>query len=247
MIKLENVTKEYIQKNNVVQAVKETTLEIKKGEIYGIIGYSGAGKSTLVRLFNLLEVPTSGKVIFDGKSLTDLSAKDLREERKKIGMIFQHFNLLSSRTVGENVAFSLEIAKWEKSKIKARVQELLEVVELSDKIDYYPSQLSGGQKQRVSIARAVLKNPPIMILDEATSSIDTYSEELIQRATETITKGRTSIVIAHRLATIINADKIVVMEKGIIVEQGTHSDLVVRQNGYYKRLYDSQFAVEKIG
>lgn len=169
MIKIEKVNKIY---PNGFHAVKDVSLEIKKGDIFGVIGLSGAGKSSLIRLLNRLEEPTSGKIIIDGVDMTSLSKDQLLEKRKKIGMIFQHFNLLSSRTVGENVAFALEIAGWEKSKIKDRVKELLEVVELSSKIDSYPSQLSGGQKQRVAIARALANNPDVLLSDEATSALD---------------------------------------------------------------------------
>lgn len=143
MIKIEKINKVY---SNGFHAVKDVSLEIKKGDIFGIIGLSGAGKSSLIRLLNRLEEPTSGSIIIDGVDITKLSKKELLERRKKIGMIFQHFNLLASRTVGENVAFALEIAGWGKDKIKDRVKELLDVVELSDKINSYPSQLSGGQK-----------------------------------------------------------------------------------------------------
>ena len=146
MIKIEKVNKIY---PNGFHAVKDVSLEIKKGDIFGVIGLSGAGKSSLIRLLNRLEEPTSGKIIIDGVDMTSLSKDQLLEKRKKIGMIFQHFNLLSSRTVGENVAFALEIAGWEKLKIKDRVKELLEVVELSSKIDSYPSQLSGGKSREL--------------------------------------------------------------------------------------------------
>ena len=186
MISIEKVNKIY---PNGFHAVKDVDLEIKTGDIFGIIGLSGAGKSSLIRLLNRLEEPTSGQIIIDGVDMTSLSKAELLEKRKKIGMIFQHFNLLSSRTVGENVAFSLEIAKWEKSKIKARVQELLEVVELSDKIDYYPSQLSGGQKQRVAIARALANNPDILLSDEATSALDPKTTKAILELIRNIQKN----------------------------------------------------------
>ena len=152
MIEIQKINKVY---PNGYHAVKDVSLEIQTGDIFGVIGLSGAGKSSLIRLLNRLEEPTSGKIIIDGVDITALSKGELLERRKKIGMIFQHFNLLASRTVGENVAFSLEIAGWKKSDIDKRVLELLEVVELADKKDYYPSQLSGGQKQRVAIARAL--------------------------------------------------------------------------------------------
>ena len=235
MIKIEKVNKIY---PNGFHAVKDVSLEIKKGDIFGIIGLSGAGKSSLIRLLNRLEEPTSGKIIIDGVDMTSLSKDQLLEKRKKIGMIFQHFNLLSSRTVGENVAFALEIAGWEKSKIKDRVKELLEVVELSSKIDSYPSQLSGGQKQRVSIARAILKDAPIIVFDEATSYSDIENEHKIQLALQNLLQGKTTIMIAHRLHTIRNADHIVVFEDGKAVEQGTHDELVARE-GRYSHMWDT--------
>ena len=224
MIKLENVTKEYIQKNNVVQAVKETTLEIKKGEIYGIIGYSGAGKSTLVRLFNLLEVPTSGKVIFDGKSLTDLSAKDLREERKKIGMIFQHFNLLWSRTVLDNIMLPMELSGEKKDKMIEKATELVKLVGLEGKEDFYPSELSGGQKQRVGIARALANDPKMILADEATSALDPETtDQILDLLVEINEKlGLTIVLITHEMHVIEKiCHKVAVMEAGGVVESGS--------------------------
>lgn len=220
MISIEKVNKIY---PNGFHAVKNVDLEIKTGDIFGIIGLSGAGKSSLIRLLNRLEEPTSGQIIIDGVDMTSLSKAELLEKRKKIGMIFQHFNLLSSRTVGENVAFSLEIAKWEKSKIKARVQELLEVVELSDKIDYYPSQLSGGQKQRVAIARALANNPDILLSDEATSALDPKTTKAILELIRNIQKkfGLTVVMITHQMEVIKEiCNKVAVMSAGKIVECG---------------------------
>lgn len=220
MISIEKVNKIY---PNGFHAVKDVDLEIKIGDIFGIIGLSGAGKSSLIRLLNRLEEPTSGQIIIDGVDMTSLSKAELLEKRKKIGMIFQHFNLLSSRTVGENVAFSLEITKWEKSKIKARVQELLEVVELSDKIDYYPSQLSGGQKQRVAIARALANNPDILLSDEATSALDPKTTKAILELIRNIQKkfGLTVVMITHQMEVIKEiCNKVAVMSAGKIVECG---------------------------
>ncbi len=220
MISIEKVNKVY---PNGFHAVKDVDLEIKKGDIFGIIGLSGAGKSSLIRLLNRLEEPTSGKIIIDGVDITSLSKSELLEKRKKIGMIFQHFNLLSSRTVGENVAFSLEIAKWDKSKIKTRIQELLEVVELSDKIDYYPDQLSGGQKQRVAIARALANNPDILLSDEATSALDPKTTKAILELIRNIQKkfGLTVIMITHQMEVIKEiCNKVAVMSGGKIVECG---------------------------
>ena len=163
MIQLEHISKVY-EGANRVEALKDISLTVKAGEVYGIIGQSGAGKSTLIRCINMLEEPTSGSVIIDGVDLTKLNEKQLREERKNIGMIFQHFNLLSSRTVYENVAFPLELQGLRKSEIKERIMPILDIVKLTDRLDNYPSQLSGGQNQRVGIARALASNPKVLHL-----------------------------------------------------------------------------------
>lgn len=220
MILIEKVNKIY---SNGFHAVKNVDLEIKKGDIFGIIGLSGAGKSSLIRLINRLEEPTSGKVIIDGVDITSLSKTELLEKRKKIGMIFQHFNLLSSRTVGENVAFALEIAKWDKNKIQERVKDLLELVELSDKINYYPNQLSGGQKQRVVIARALANNSDILLSDEATSALDPKTTKSILELIKSIQKklGLTVVMITHQMEVIKEiCNKVAVMSGGQIVEKG---------------------------
>lgn len=220
MISIRKVNKIY---SNGFHAVKNVDLEIKKGDIFGIIGLSGAGKSSLIRLINRLEEPTSGEIIIDGVQMTSLSKNELLEKRKKIGMIFQHFNLLSSKTVGENIAFALEIAKWEKSKIKSRVEELLELVELSDKINSYPSQLSGGQKQRVAIARALANNPNILLSDEATSALDPKTTKSILELIKNIQKklGLTVVMITHQMEVIREiCNKVAVMSNGQIVECG---------------------------
>ena len=220
MILIEKVNKIY---SNGFHAVKNVDLEIKKGDIFGIIGLSGAGKSSLIKLINRLEEPTSGKVIIDGVDITSLSKTELLEKRKKIGMIFQHFNLLSSRTVGENVAFALEIAKWDKNKIQERVKDLLELVELSDKINYYPNQLSGGQKQRVAIARALANNPDILLSDEATSALDPKTTKSILELIKSIQKklGLTVVMITHQMEVIKEiCNKVAVMSGGQIVEKG---------------------------
>ncbi len=220
MILIEKVNKIY---SNGFHAVKNVDLEIKKGDIFGIIGLSGAGKSSLIRLINRLEEPTSGKVIIDGVDITSLSKTELLEKRKKIGMIFQHFNLLSSRTVGENVAFALEIARWDKNKIQERVKDLLELVELSDKINYYPNQLSGGQKQRVAIARALANNPDILLSDEATSALDPKTTKSILELIKSIQKklGLTVVMITHQMEVIKEiCNKVAVMSGGQIVEKG---------------------------
>ena len=175
MIYIKDLTKIFYSDSGNVKALDEVDLHVKKGEIFGVIGLSGAGKSTLLRCMNMLEKPTKGSVEIDGVDLTKLSPNELKEYRKKIGMIFQHFNLLSSRSVRGNVAFPLEIAGLSKKSIASKVDNLLDLVGLSDKADSYPSQLSGGQKQRVGIARALANDPKVLLCDEATSALDPHT------------------------------------------------------------------------
>ena len=240
MIKLENISKTFAVKDRTVEAVKNVSIEINDGEIYGIIGFSGAGKSTLVRCINLLEHPTSGKVFVGGEELTALSEGELRKVRRKIGMIFQQFNLMASRNVERNIALPLENTGMSKEQIKTRVKELLDYVGLSDKGKSYPSQLSGGQKQRVAIARALANKPDVLLCDEATSALDNNSEAIVQQAIENLMADRTVFVIAHRLSTVRHADKIVVINYGQIVESGTHEELLAHENGIYASLYQAQ-------
>lgn len=245
MIELKNISKDFGSGEKAVHAVRDVSLSIGSGEIFGIIGFSGAGKSTLVRCINLLERPSSGSVFVAGQDLTALSAKDLRAARKKIGMIFQHFNLMPSRTVAGNVAYPLKGSGLSKEDIQKKVATLLELVGIGDKADAYPSQLSGGQKQRVAIARVFLKNPPILILDEATSALDSVTEARIQRAFDQLSIGRTTLIIAHRLSTIRQASRIFVVQDGRIAEEGTHAQLLAR-GGAYARLYHTQNLGEQL-
>jgi len=220
MITLENVNKIY---SNGLHAVKDVNLKVNEGDIFGIIGLSGAGKSSLIRLINRLEEPTSGKIFINGEDILSLNKTQLLERRKKIGMIFQHFNLLSSRTVEENVAFALEIANWNKKDIGNRVSELLEIVGLSDKAKYYPSQLSGGQKQRVSIARALANNPDILLSDEATSALDPKTTKSILELIKEIQQkfSLTVLMITHQMEVVKEiCNKVAIMSDGKIVEQG---------------------------
>ena len=220
MITLEKVNKVY---SNGLHAVKDVSLKVNKGDIFGIIGLSGAGKSSLIRLINRLEEPTSGKIFINGENVLEFNKKQLLERRKKIGMIFQHFNLLSSRTVEENVAFALEIANWNKNEIKERVAMLLDIVGLSDKAKYYPSQLSGGQKQRVSIARALANNPDILLSDEATSALDPKTTKSILELLKKINNefGITILLITHEMEVVKEiCNKVAVMQDGEIKEQG---------------------------
>lgn len=223
MIVLNQIKKIFNTNSGSVTAVDSVNLSIRKGEIFGIIGYSGAGKSTLIRMLNLLERPTEGTVTIDGKDLTQISSKELRLARQQIGMVFQHFNLLWSRTVFENIAFSLEIAGVKKEEIKPRVLELIQLVGLSGKEDNYPSQLSGGQKQRVGIARALANNPKVLLCDEATSALDPQTTDEILDLLVQINKkyNLTIVLITHEMHVIQKiCHHVAIMESGRIVEQG---------------------------
>lgn len=220
MIVLEEIHKTY---PNGFCAIKGVSFKIARGDIFGIIGYSGAGKSTLVRIINRLEEPSSGRVVIEGENILELSNQELQKRRQKIGMIFQHFNLMSSKNAFDNIAYALKIAKWEKSRIKERVFELLELVGLKDKAYFYPSQLSGGQKQRVAIARALANHPSILLCDEATSALDTQSTTAILELLKIIQKHLkiTIVMITHQIEVVKNiCNKICVMDGGRIVEEG---------------------------
>ena len=223
MIHLQDVHKVYETKEGRVHAVNNVTLQIHKGEIYGIIGYSGAGKSTMIRLLNGLEQPSEGTVIVNNYDLSKAKASTLREARQKISMIFQHFNLLWSRTVEENIAFPLEIAKVPKDKRASRVQELIKLVGLEGREKAYPSQLSGGQKQRVGIARALANNPEVLLCDEATSALDPETTDAILELLSSINKqlGLTIVLITHEMHVIQKiCNRVAVMEAGKVVEEG---------------------------
>ena len=228
MIDLSHIEKIYDSPSGPVRAIKDISLHINRGEIYGIIGLSGAGKSTLVRCINLLERPTSGKVTVDGQDITAMSESQLRQARKSIGMIFQHFNLLSSATVYENVAFPLRLVNTPKEKIDKKVTELLELVGLADKANQYPSQLSGGQKQRVGIARALASEPKILLCDEATSALDPQTTKAILQLIRDINAKLklTAVVITHEMQAIKDiCDKVAVIDKGVIAEKGKVLDV----------------------
>lgn len=222
MITLNHIRKVY-GGSAKIEALKDINLNIEKGEIYGIIGASGAGKSTLIRCINLLEKPTSGEVIVDGIDMTKLSKTELEKAREQIGMIFQHFNLLSSRTVYENVAFPLELAGLSKKEIYDTVMPLLELVNLEDRKDQYPSQLSGGQKQRVGIARALATKPKVLLCDEATSALDPQTTESILELLKDINARLqiTIVLITHEMKVIKEiCDRVAVIEGGHIIEEG---------------------------
>lgn len=223
MITFQDLSKTYEISGEKVEALKNVNLKIEKGKICGIIGFSGAGKSTLVRCINLLERPTVGKVFLGDTELTALSEKQLRIERKKIGMIFQQFNLFASRTVQQNIAYPLKYQGLKKEEINKKVKELLSLVGLEDKANMYPSQLSGGQKQRVAIARALANEPEVLLSDESTSALDPQTTKsilkLLKKLNETL--GITIVVITHEMQVVKEiCDKVVVMENGEVVEEG---------------------------
>ena len=201
MIELKNIEVTFQNEENSVQAVKDVSLSVEKGDIYGIVGYSGAGKSTLVRTINLLQRPTAGEVFVNGKNLSVLTSDELRTERKKIGMIFQHFNLMRQRTVADNVAYPLYKSGLSKLEIANKVDELLKLVGLADKKEAYPSQLSGGQKQRVAIARALANDPEVLLCDEATSSLDPKTTASILDLLKDLNKklALTIVIITHEM------------------------------------------------
>ena len=223
MIELTHISKNFASGGRTVHAVQDVSLSIGKGEIFGIIGFSGAGKSTLVRCINLLERPTSGSVTVDGKEMTALSARELRQARKKIGMIFQHFNLMPSRTVFGNVAYPLRGSGLSREQIADKVQRLLELVGIGDKAEAYPKQLSGGQKQRVAIARALANDPNVLLCDEATSALAPQTTKAILRLLKNLNEklGITVVIITHEMAVVKEiCDRVAVMEHGRVVEQG---------------------------
>jgi len=228
MITVTNISKTFNTPTGKVKVLKNINLTVENGDIFGIIGFSGAGKSTLIRCLNGLEKPDSGNISIGKNEITKLNRKELRNARKKIGMIFQQFNLFDSKTVYENVAFPLEISGYKKDKIKERVEEILDLVELSEKKDAYPLQLSGGQKQRVGIARALANEPDVLLSDEATSALDPQTTFSILELLKNINKrlNLTIVIITHELDVLrYCTNNMVVLEDGYIVEQGNTENL----------------------
>ena len=228
MIKLKNVSKIFDVSGKKLTALDNVSLDIPKGHICGVIGASGAGKSTLIRCVNLLEKPSEGSVIIDGNNLTRLSDAELVLERRNIGMIFQHFNLLTSRTVFENVALPLELENKSKAEIQEKTTALLALVGLSDKHNVYPANLSGGQKQRVAIARALASDPKVLLCDEATSALDPATTQSILKLLKEInrTLGITILLITHEMEVVKRiCDQVAVIDKGRLIEQGTVSEI----------------------
>ena len=223
MIELEQISKTFADAGREVHAVNDVSLTIRNGDVFGIIGFSGAGKSTLVRCINLLERPTEGSVRIDGKELTRMPAKELRQALRKIGMIFQHFNLMPSRTIFGNVAYPLKGSGLRKDQIAEKVRKLLDLVGIADKENAYPSQLSGGQKQRAAIARALANDPDILLCDEATSALDPQTTKSILKLLERLNRelGITLVVITHEMAVVKEiCNRVAVMDHGRVVEEG---------------------------
>lgn len=246
MIELKNINKTFTVGKTKVEALKNINLNVSEGEIFGVIGFSGAGKSTLLRMINLLEKPTSGEVNVKGKNLLTLNERELRNVRKKIGIIFQQFNLLASRNVFDNVAEILRMNHVPKKEIGQKVEELLLLVGLEDKANQYPANLSGGQKQRVGIARALAMDPEILLCDEATSALDPLTTDSILELLLDINKklGLTIVLITHEMDVIKKTcDRVAVMENGEVIEQGTVVDvfsnpLEATTKSFLRNLYD---------
>ncbi|ENJ6138584.1 methionine ABC transporter ATP-binding protein [Bacillus anthracis] len=248
MIELKNVSKVFTTKKGNVEALKSTSLQVKKGEVFGIIGYSGAGKSTLIRCVNLLEKPTTGNIIVNEQDLTTLSTKELAKARRKIGIIFQGFNLLKTVTVYENIALPLRLAGVPKLEIEKRVEKYLRIVDLFNRKDAYPSELSGGQKQRVAIARALSHEPEVLLSDEATSALDPETTDsildLLLKINEEI--GITILLITHEMNVIQRiCDRVAVMEHGAVIESGTVKEIFTNpQHVTTKKFVNSAFAAK---
>lgn len=228
MIELKGITKTFYQKDREITALRNVSLQVPQGKIFGVVGASGAGKSTLIRCVNLLERPTAGQVLVGGRDLTQLSAPELAKERRQIGMIFQHFNLLSSRTVAENVAFPLELDRMPRQAVKQRVSELLALVGLEEKANDYPASLSGGQKQRVAIARTLANNPKVLLCDEATSALDPATTRSILHLLKNINERLqiTILLITHEMEVVKSVcDNVAVISEGQLIEQGTVAEV----------------------
>lgn len=243
MIEIKNISKTFHQKKQAFKALHNINLTIEKGDIVGIIGFSGAGKSTLIRTVNLLERPDEGQIIINGKDFTKLNSKQLAHERKKIGMIFQHFNLLSSRTVFENIALPLELDNLSKDEIREKVNELLKIVGLEDKAHDYPKSLSGGQKQRVAIARALANDPYLLLCDEATSALDPATTQSILELLRDINDrlGITILLITHEMDVIKTVcNHVAVIDKGQLISKGTLSEITSnKENPIIKQFLNS--------
>jgi len=250
MIKIENLSKTFTIKKRETHALNNINLEIQAGEIFGIIGHSGAGKSTLIRCINLLERPTTGRIIVDGEELTLLNTKGIRQARSKIGMIFQHFNLMPSRTVLGNILFALRRAEMPKAEQEEKVLELLELVGLSHRINAYPSSLSGGEKQRVAIARALINDPKVLLCDESTSALDPETTASILRLLKQVSQQLlvTIVLITHSMDVIKEiCDCVAVIEGGNVIEEGKVLDLFSNpKSNITKQFFAQSSGIHKI-
>ncbi len=249
-IEIQDLHKTFRDGKKTTEVLKGIDLQVQKGEIYGIVGFSGAGKSTLVRCINRLEEPDSGTIRIGSRDITALNKKQLAQERTKIGMIFQQFNLFDSKTVYENIAYPLEVSGWKKEDIQKRIDELLQLVELTDKKYAYPGELSGGQKQRVGIARALANNPDVLLSDEATSALDPQTTISVLNLIKEINKklGLTIILITHELEVIRYAcSRVAVMEDGEMREKGTVRDLFENPQSETARRFIEVYNVMRTG
>lgn len=231
LLSLQHITKNFGEGD----VLRDISLDVARGEFVTLLGASGCGKTTTLRIISGLETPDEGTVLLDGKDVTALPP-----ERRPVNTVFQSYALFPHMNVEKNVAYGLRVRGMDKASIAKRVREMLELVQMEDYAKRMPSQLSGGQRQRIAIARAILKNPKILILDEATSALDTESEKIVQDALDKLMVGRTSFVIAHRLSTIKNADQILVLNHGVIEESGTHKELMEKKGLYYELYTMSQ-------
>lgn len=249
MIEINNLSKQFITPKQTVAALKDVSLSVPAGSIFGVVGPSGAGKSTLIRCVNLLEKPDSGSIRVNGQEITRLPTAGLRKARQHMGMIFQHFNLLSTRTVAQNIAFPLEVTGHPPARCELRVRELLQLVGLQDKADAYPAQLSGGQKQRVGIARALASQPEVLLSDEATSALDPQNTRAILDLLGDLNRrlGLTILLITHEMEVIRQiCDRAAVIDRGEIVEQGTMDELVTLPGSRLSQTLLPAFQVQRI-
>ena len=240
VLQIVDLKKDYGEEPNITHALNGIQFEVDKGEFVGIMGASGSGKTTLLNCISTIDTATNGHIYLDGKDILEIKEKDIaRFRRESLGFIFQDFNLLDTLTIEENIALALTINKVSANKIDSQIQQIAAKLNITDILNKYPYQVSGGQKQLISFARTLLSDPKILVLDEATSSIDARTEKLLQQGLQRLLVGRTSFIIAHRLSTIKNCDKIMYIDNKGIAECGTHDQLIAKKGEYYK-LYTAQ-------